>query len=296
MAIAQSWCRCAMGEPSPGGRQRLRPEPFRQISLHTCSTNPLAARRAEPLPPAHTHESIPGRASIATNALQSRRAESGTRCTAQIMQHAARNGCEDVHHVGRPPIRTKNSETSRNLCREGRTLESRRLPRRLLSIRHWCRDTQAAAQPGTPTNTNSAIYCFHLHCRSRAILQMGHLAPIVHAQNERSLAVMATVVHVLHESFHGMSSNGAQSSRPEGAAAARACSVCVCVHLRSARVPARGAEIGIQWAYIHGTLWLRRQRQNVRTRAYHTSEFLHDRPLHNPARSPTARARACMHA
>jgi hypothetical protein len=93
-----------------------------------------------------------------------------------------------------------------------------------------------------------------------------------------------------------MSSNGAQSSRPEVRLRQRARVYCVgCVHLRSARVPARGAEIGIQWAYIHGTLWLRRQRQNVRTRAYHSSEFLHDRQLHNPPESPNAHVRAYIH-
>jgi hypothetical protein len=56
-----------------------------------------------------------------------------------------------------------------------------------------------------------------------------------------------------------------------------------------------GVQIGIWRAYIHGTLWLRRQWQNVRTRAYHSSEFLHDRQLHNPPESPTAHVRAYIH-
>ena len=51
---------------------------------------------------------------------------------------------------------------------------------------------------------------------------------------------MATVVHVLHESFHGMSSNGAQSSRPEGAAAARARVLCAFACICAVRACPRG--------------------------------------------------------
>ena len=244
MVIAQSWCRCAMGEPSPGGRQRLRPEPFRQISLHTCSTNPLAARRAEPPPPAHTHESIPGRASIATNALQSRRAESGTQCTAQIVQHAARNmqrataaktctmlgGRRSVRKTQkrRETCAGKGARLKAGVCRDDcyrsvagavirKQLRNQELPQ-ILTARFTASTCSAAPEQSWRWAT---------------------LAPIVHAQNERSLAVMATVVHVLHESFHGMSSNGAQSSRAEVRLPQRARVYCVgCVHLRSARVRA----------------------------------------------------------
>ena len=79
-----------------------------------------------------------------------------------------------------------------------------------------------------------------------------------------------------------------------GCGSARVCTVwvaCICAVRACVQLCVRVSAC-VWRAYIHGTLWLRRQWQNVRTRAYHSSEFLHDRQLHNPPESPTAHVRA----